>query len=330
MALIEINDIHKEYVTYKQEKGFLNTFKGFFYREKQIKEAVKGISFQIEKGEMVGYIGPNGAGKSTTLKILSGILTPTSGEAHIAGIVPYQNRKQHAKKIGVVFGQRTQLWWDLPVIESFELMRYVYRIDEKTYRENMEIFTDLLELDQFSSRPVRQLSLGQRMRADIALSLLHNPDILFLDEPTIGLDVVAKQKIREFIKQINLKRQVTVILTTHDMGDIESLCNRVILIDDGLVQFDGEIEKFRHTYGKERCLVVETKEPEDIDRLVLDHGQITKREGNRIWIHFDRDQVSPTQLIPHITSQIEVVDLTIEEPSIEGIVSRVYQDKTKN
>jgi len=282
------------------------------------------MSFSIEKGEMVGYIGPNGAGKSTTIKMLTGILVPTSGKILVNGIVPFEQRKQNARNIGVVFGQRTQLWWDLPTIESIELLKDIYGVSDNRYNQNMNIFTEILGLNEFLNTPVRQLSLGQRMRADIAASLLHDPEILFLDEPTIGLDIVAKEKMRDFIQEINKDRQVTVILTTHDMEDIEKLCKRMVLIDHGQKVYDGEIEVGKSRFGKTRTLIVDV---EDIDKdMDLSNGEVMKREGSRCWIRFNRNEVSASQLINEITRTHNITDLTVEEPDIESIISRIYQE----
>lgn len=324
MAIIEVKNLRKEFKIAKRETGFVGALKSVMNRQFVTKEAVKDISFSIEKGEMVGYIGPNGAGKSTTIKMLTGILVPSSGSIQVNGIVPYENRKENAKNIGVVFGQRTQLWWDLPTIESFELLKEIYRVSYSRYQENMETFTEILGLGEFLNTPVRQLSLGQRMRADIAASLLHDPDILFLDEPTIGLDVVAKEKMREFIQEINTLRNVTVILTTHDMEDIEKLCNRMILIDHGQKVYDGDIAAVKSRYGKMRTLIVDVEE--NGRDLQVSNGELCKQEGNRKWIRFNRDEYSASDVISQITKTHNITDLTVEEPEIESIISRIYQE----
>jgi len=324
LAIIEVKNLRKEFKIAKRETGFVGALKSVMNRQFVTKEAVKDISFSIEKGEMVGYIGPNGAGKSTTIKMLTGILVPSSGSIQVNGIVPYENRKENAKNIGVVFGQRTQLWWDLPTIESFELLKEIYRVSYSRYQENMETFTEILGLGEFLNTPVRQLSLGQRMRADIAASLLHDPDILFLDEPTIGLDVVAKEKMREFIQEINTLRNVTVILTTHDMEDIEKLCNRMILIDHGQKVYDGDIAAVKSRYGKMRTLIVDVEE--NGRDLQVSNGELCKQEGNRKWIRFNRDEYSASDVISQITKTHNITDLTVEEPEIESIISRIYQE----
>ncbi|WP_394581403.1 ABC transporter ATP-binding protein [Cytobacillus firmus] len=324
MPIIEVEDLMKDFMIAKRETGFLGAVKSLVKREHIKKEAVKDISFSINEGEMVGYIGPNGAGKSTTIKMLTGILVPTSGSVKVNGIIPYENRQENAKNIGVVFGQRTQLWWDLPTIESFELLKEIYQVPDKRYKENMDTFTEILGLDEFLNTPVRQLSLGQRMRADIAASLLHDPPILFLDEPTIGLDVVAKEKMRTFIKEINKERSITVILTTHDMEDIEKLCERMILIDHGQKVYDGEIAVVKERFGKTRTLIVDLEESSR--SLNLRGGEVFKEEASRFWIRFNRDEVSASGLIAQITETHNIKDLTVEEPAIESIISRIYQE----
>jgi ABC-2 type transport system ATP-binding protein len=324
MPIIEVNNINKDFMVAKRETGFLGSVRSLFKREFIKKEAVKDISFSIEKGEMVGYIGPNGAGKSTTIKMLTGILVPSSGSIKVNGIVPYEERQKNASNIGVVFGQRTQLWWDLPTIESFELLKEIYQVSDKQYKINMEKYQEILGLDEFLNTPVRQLSLGQRMRADIAASLLHDPPILFLDEPTIGLDVVAKEKMRTFIQEINRERKVTVILTTHDMEDIEKLCNRMVLIDHGQKVYDGDIIAVKERFGKVRTLVVDVENGEA--KFDIAGAEVVKREANRVWLQFNRDEISASELIGLITQTHSIRDLTVEEPAIESIISRIYQD----
>lgn len=324
MPIIEVDNLQKEFKVAKRQTGMLGAIKSIVKREYITKEAVKGVSFSIDKGEMIGYIGPNGAGKSTTIKMLTGILVPSGGKLMVNGIVPYEKRQENAKNIGVVFGQRTQLWWDLPTIESFELLKAIYQVSDQRYKKNMDIFQEILGLDEFLNTPVRQLSLGQRMRADIAASLLHDPEILFLDEPTIGLDVVAKEKMRTFIEEINRERQVTVILTTHDMEDIEKLCKRMILIDHGQKVYDGEIATVKNRFGKMRTLVVDIEQ--NGHEFSIAGGELIKQEGNRKWIRFNRDEISASQLISQISANYNITDLTVEEPAIESIISRIYQE----
>lgn len=322
MSLIQVRHLSKTYKIVKRQPGMLGALKSIFKREYIAKTAVRDVSFSIAPGEMVGYIGPNGAGKSTTIKMLTGILVPSSGEIQVNRIVPYKERQKNARQIGVVFGQRTQLWWDLPTIDSFELLKQVYQISNKRFKQNMEIFKEILGLEEFLLTPVRQLSLGQRMRADIAASLLHDPIILFLDEPTIGLDVVAKDKIRKFIREINKERGVTVILTTHDMADIEKLCQRMILIDNGKLMYDGELSKIREMYGSKRIMVVdlEGNTPIELDKITL-----LKEDGNRKWLQFDAKQVTASQLISKLSQHYEIKDLTVKDQDIEVIIRHLYE-----
>lgn len=325
-AIIEVKGLCKEFRIAKRKEGAFGAVRSLFSREYIRKQAVNDVSFAIRPGELVGYIGPNGAGKSTTIKMLTGILVPSGGEVRVRGLVPYERRVENARQIGVVFGQRTQLWWDLPTIESFELLQHIYKVPADRYKANMDRFKDLLGLDEFLQTPVRQLSLGQRMRADLAAALLHDPQILYLDEPTIGLDVVAKEKIREFIREINRERGVTVILTTHDMQDIEKICDRMILIDKGTVIYDGPVAQIKERFGKQRTLVVDLEPNGYGDTLGIEGAEEVKREGNRFWLRFNRDVVSASQLIARVSQRYNIRDLTVEEPQIEGIISRIYQE----
>ena len=277
MALIEVEHARKVFTKYGRRGGRWGTLRTLLAREKHTVVAVDDVSFRVNEGEMVGYIGPNGAGKSTTMKMLTGILVPSSGRVVVDGRVPYRQRVEHVRHIGVVFGQRTQLWWDLPTRESFELLRHIYRVPEARCRDNLAYFTELLELGPFLETPVRQLSLGQRMRADLAAALLHEPRILFLDEPTIGLDVVAKERIRQFLTDINRERGVTVILTTHDLDDIERLCPRVVLIDHGRVIYDGALEALRTRFGRQRTLVVDFSSGSRARRRTARRGGAARR-----------------------------------------------------
>lgn len=323
MSLIEVNHLYKEFQIPKRQVGFGGALRGLFHREYTTKDAVQDISFRVDAGEVVGYIGPNGAGKSTTIKMLTGILVPTSGEIRVNGLIPFKERQKNARQIGVVFGQRTQLWWDLPTIESFELLKQVFQIPNQRYWENMARFSEILGLGEFLNTPVRQLSLGQRMRADIAASLLHDPVILFLDEPTIGLDVVAKERMRNFIQEINRERGVTVILTTHDMSDIEKLCQRMILIDKGQVMYDGELAKIKERLGKDRILIIDLEE--ETAEFSIDGAEVIQQEGNRKWIQFSRDKVSASELIRQISEKYEIQDLSIQDPEIEVMIRNIYE-----
>ncbi len=322
--MIEVRNLSKSFKIYHHRKGFWGTFANLFSRKHRIVQAVDNVSFTVTRGEMVGYLGPNGAGKSTTIKMLTGILVPSSGSVTVNGYIPHRQRKENAKRIGVVFGQRSHLWFDLPVQESFELLRRIYRIPQEQYRRNVAMFDELLELGAFFQTPVRQLSLGQRMRADIGAALLHNPDVLFLDEPTIGLDVVAKSRIRQFIHQINAERQVTVVLTTHDLDDVEKLCNRVILIDDARLLFDGELATLRRMLSKERLLSVDYAE--DYPDVRVPHAQITHREGTRVQYRFSPEKIRAAELIGTILQKFRIVDIAVQEPDIEELIKTVYED----
>ena len=324
MQVIKIENLYKTFKTYKRKKGFIGSIQTLFTKEYTTVNAVDGVSFGIDQGEIVGYVGPNGAGKSTTIKMLTGILYPTSGVIEVCGLVPTKDRKRNLMHIGVVFGQRTQLWWDLPLIESFELLRHIYRVLEKIYKDNIALFAELLDIDEFINMPVRLLSLGQRMRGDIAASLLHNPDILYLDEPTIGLDVVVKERIRQFIKEINIERKTTVILTTHDLLDIEALCNRIMIIDHGKVIYDGSIDEIRRRFGTESTLLIDFKEPPD--QLEVDGALEVQLEGIRASIKFDRKRFAASDLISEIAGKYPVLDLTIEDISLDGIIRDVYEE----
>jgi ABC-2 type transport system ATP-binding protein len=285
--------------------------------------AVDGITLDVAAGELLGYLGPNGAGKSTTIKMLTGILVPTSGEVRVAGLDPVRRRIELTRRIGVVFGQRVQLWWDLPLRDSFELLRHVYRVPRERYAENLARFTELLELGPFLGTPVRQLSLGQRVRGELAGALLHDPELVFLDEPTIGLDVVAKQRVRDFLVELNRERGVTVILTTHDLGDIERLCSRLVVIDRGRVIWDGAIEELKRRYGRERTLVVDLEEP--APPLEVPGASVTRVDGPRQWLSFRGDEVSAAELTAAVASRAPLVDLAVEETGIEEIVRRIYE-----
>lgn len=280
--MIHVADLHKEFRIYQHHRGALGAVRNLLTRDYRVVRAVDGVSFDIAAGELVGYLGPNGAGKSTTLKILTGILVPTAGEVRVDGRVPWEERQEHVRHIGAIFGQRTGLWWDLPVIESLDLLRHIYRVPADRYRRNLRLFDDLLELGPFLETPVRGLSLGQRMCADLAAALLHDPPLLFLDEPTIGLDVVAKERIRGLIRTINREQGVTVILTTHDLGDVEKLCRRIIMIDHGRLMFDGALETLRQRFGEGRVLVIDFETPPG--NLSLPGAEVIRQEANRVWL----------------------------------------------
>ena len=322
--MIEVDNLSKTFKIYHHRKGFFGSFVNLFSRKHRVIRAVDSVSFTVQRGEIIGYLGPNGAGKSTTIKMLTGILVPSSGSVTVNGYVPHRQRKENAKHIGVVFGQRSHLWFDLPVQESFELLQRIYRIPQTQYRDNVEMFDELLSLGDFFQTPVRQLSLGQRMRADIAAALLHNPDVLFLDEPTIGLDVVAKARIRQFIQKINAERQVTVVLTTHDLDDVEKLCKRVILIDNARLCFDGKLTTLRQLLSTERLLTVDYAEiyPD----ISIPNAHITFQEGARVQYRFSPEEISTADLIGAILQKFKIVDISVQEPDIEELIKTVYED----
>jgi ABC-2 type transport system ATP-binding protein len=288
-------------------------------RERQVVDAVREISFRVEPGELLGYLGPNGAGKSTTIKMLTGILVPSSGRVSVAGLDPSRRRIELARRIGAMFGQRVQLWWDLPLLDSFELLRHIYRVPADRHRATLARFREVLELDPFLHTPVRQLSLGQRIRGELTAAMLHEPELLFLDEPTIGLDVVAKQRVRDFLVEINRERGVTVLLTTHDLGDIERLCNRLLVIDHGSLIWDGGIAELRERYGGERTLVVDLEEP--APPLEIAGATVERVDGPRQWLRF---RGPAAELTARVAAAARLVDLQIAEPDIEEIVRRIY------
>ena len=323
MALIEVEQLQKRFRVARRKRGPMGGVRSLLAREVHEIVAVDDISFAVERGEMLGYIGPNGAGKSTTIKMLTGILVPSGGRVVVDGLVPWRQRRQLAGRIGVVFGQRTQLWWDLPLIESFRLLRHVYRVPEERYRRNLCRLSELLDLTPFLEQPVRQLSLGQRMRGDLAAAMLHEPLILYLDEPTIGLDVVAKERVRQFLRELNRETGVTVLLTTHDMGDIARLCERVLIIDHGRLLYDGGVAQITERYGGERRLVVDLDE--EVSLPEVPGARLERREGNRLWLSFPRELRAP-ELIACLTARYRIRDLTLEEPDIEQVVRRIYQE----
>lgn len=327
MSIIEVKNISKEFKIQKREEGIKGQIKSLFCRKYEIKKAVNDISFKINEGEIVGYIGPNGAGKSTTIKMLVGILQPTDGEVLINGISPYDNRKENAKNMGVVFGQRTQLWWDIPLKDSIALMKYMYNVPEEEFNKNYEFYSEVLELNEFINTPVRQLSLGQRMRAEICVALLHNPKLLYLDEPTIGLDVVVKDKIRNAIKKINKEKKVTVILTTHDMSDIEKLCDRVMVVDTGRVIYDGELKELASKYGSEEKMSINVGQSKELSRgKLLELGVELINYNNGIYnIKYDSNSINSAQIIKwFVKNGYDITNFTIEEMGIEEVIRKVY------
>lgn len=319
--MIDVRNVSKDFKVFKRPDGFWGSVKSMFHREYSIKNAVRDVSFKIDSGEIVGYVGPNGAGKSTTIKMLSGILNPTRGEIVVDNIVPYKNRRENAKKIGVVFGQRSQLYWDLPVRDSFTLHKEMYDISHNVYTKNVSLFTELLQMSDFIDQPVRQLSLGQKMRANIAISLLHNPKLVYLDEPTVGLDIVAKAAIREFIQQINMEKGTTFIITTHDMNDIEQTCQRLILIDKGELRYDGALDKFKNEYGNKYMISFSLRSDVKVEHPLLD---ITCGSTGQIILNGDKSIVPIADAVNFLTHNYEVVDIEIRDSNIESILKEMY------
>ena len=328
--IISAIGLSRHFTVGRRRAGLLGSLRGLADRGGTEVRAVDDVSFSVQPGEMVGYLGPNGAGKSTTIKMLTGILVPSSGSATVAGLTPWEDRRALAARIGVVFGQRTQLWWDLPLIDSLELLRHIYRIPADRHARMLAEMRQILDLEPFLDTPVRQLSLGQRMRGDLAAAMLHEPPILYLDEPTIGLDVVAKARVRDFLARVNRERGVTVMLTTHDLADVEQLCTRLIIIDGGRMIFDGSLSEIRRRFGAFRTLVIDLDEDAEAaaERLrpILPAGAAVDRtDGPRCWIRFDSRLISASELIGSIVTAQPVRDLTIEEPVIEEIIRDIYE-----
>jgi ABC-2 type transport system ATP-binding protein len=312
-ALIDVADLEKVF--------HVRVRKGRLRRERREVRAVDGISFQVPRGAMVGYIGPNGAGKSTTIKMLTGILTPSGGRLRVAGIDPARDRTRLARRIGVVFGQRTTLWWDLPLRDSYGLVRRMYRVEKRRFEENLARCVELLELAPLLDVPVRQLSLGQRMRGDIAAALLHDPEVLYLDEPTIGLDVVSKAKVREFLRDLNAERGTTILLTTHDLTDIEQLCSRVMVIDHGRLMYDGPLGGLHEVGESERMLVVDLER--ELAPIEVEGARTVRVEGPRQWLAFPA-AASAAPLVARIAEGYPLLDLSLREPDIEEVIARMY------
>ena len=328
MPQIEVRGLAKTFPVAERLPGLAGAFRGLIHRRMRDVHALDGIDFDIERGELAGYIGPNGAGKSTTIKILAGILTPTAGTCRVDNLTPWRDRKRHVARIGVVFGQRTQLWWDLPVIESFDLLRDIYRIPPAAYRDNRDRLIALMDLEPILDVPVRQLSLGQRMRSDLAASLLHGPSLLFLDEPTIGLDAVSKLAIRDFVRELNRDEQVTVLLTTHDMDDIEALCDRVMVVGNGRILVDGSVDNLRRRVRNERVLVMDYDSADEAVALDAEGEgvRLVERDVSRVRIAFDPDRVPVATLIGALLAQGTPRDLFVEHPPIEQTVAELYAE----
>ena len=323
MPQIIVEGLAKRYRVAERDPGAWGAVKGLFHRRWRTVEALKGVSFTMESGELLGFIGPNGAGKSTTIKILSGILSPSEGRCEVDGLVPWRDRIRHVARIGVVFGQRTQLWWDLPVGDGFDLLRDIYRVSPADYKRTRDEMVELLRLGPLLGQPVRQLSLGQRMRAEIAAAMLHSPQILFLDEPTIGLDAPSKLAVRDFVKRLNKERGVTVILTTHDMHDIEALAQRVIVIGNGLILADQPFEALRTGALAERRLFVDYADAAPV--LGIPGVEERSRDGRKVEYAFDPSLIPPPVLIAKITGEHAVEDIHVEQPAIEEVIAKFYE-----
>jgi ABC-2 type transport system ATP-binding protein len=325
MAHISVENLCKTYRVAARNPGIAGALQGLFRRRTREIVALDRVSFELQKGELLGFIGPNGAGKSTTIKILSGILRPTSGRCEVAGLVPWQSRIAHVARIGVVFGQRTQLWWDLPIIESFELLRDIYRVEQVAFARTSARLIEMLRISAVLDTPLRQLSLGQRMRCEIAAALLHGPQVLFLDEPTIGLDAVSKLALREFVKDLNRSDGVTVLLTTHDMHDIEALARRVIVIGNGRLLRDSTFDAMRSEILGERRLIVDfAHDLDDVDDVAIEGAEVRARDGRTVEYAFDRARTAAHTLIARVAATHEVADMRVEDPKIEEVIARFY------
>ncbi|MCA1951023.1 MAG: ATP-binding cassette domain-containing protein [Treponema sp.] len=325
--MIEVHHLVKYFTKIVKEKGVRGSIKSLFSPQKEIVRAVDDVSFQVPEGEILGFIGPNGAGKSTVIKMLTGILTPTDGWCRINGFIPQKERKRYVREIGVVFGQRTQLWWDLPLTETYTVLKEIYDIPNSVYKERLEFLDHVLELGPIMSSPVRTLSLGQRMRADIAASMLHNPRVLFLDEPTIGLDIVVKDSIRRAIQEINRTEKTTIILTTHDLSDIELLCKRIILIDKGKLVYDGDLDRIRTNFGKIRDITFVLEEPDHAEQIPFPpHEDLDiQQEGAKVRVRFNTEVCSLPDMLATVLQTVKVKDIAVQDIDIEEILRRVYQ-----
>ncbi|MFZ7947012.1 MULTISPECIES: ABC transporter ATP-binding protein [Bacillaceae] len=322
--MIQLEGISKSYKIAKRSTGLRQAAKALFYREHTIVDALKDLSFSINQGEIVGYIGPNGAGKSTTIKVMSGILVPDTGKCTIMGFTPWKDRIQYVKNIGVVFGQRSQLWWDVPVMDSFELLRDIYKVPQQDYKSTIDLLIETLELQEIVHLPVRQLSLGQRMRCEIGASLIHNPKILFLDEPTIGLDAVSKIAVRQFIKTINKEKGATIILTTHDMNDIEALADRVILVGKGSLLYDGNLAELRKRFGTHKTITADYVK--NINSIRIPGAATLSWTPERVVLSIDTEQVKTSEVIKQLSNKVDLLDVTVETQPIEDIIVRLYRE----
>ena len=324
MDAIVVKNLCKRYKVAKRDSGFVNALKSFFKRDYKIINAVSNISFTIEKGDIVGYIGPNGAGKSTTIKMLSGILKPNSGKICVNGMNPFEDRIKYVKEIGVVFGQKSQLWWDIPAIDSFDLLKEIYKIPNEEYIKTRDELVSILDISEIIKMPVRQLSLGQRMKCELVASLLHNPKILFLDEPTIGLDAISKVVVRNFIKKINKEKKVTVILTTHDMADIESLANRVIVIGNGNKLYDGSINDIKKKYSNKKVVEIFCDKMKKMPEI--ENVEILEKSNNVIRIKIDSKKISVSDIVMEYAKVCEIKDINVIVDNIDDIIYKLYEE----
>ena len=332
--MIEIQHLEKTFKVLNRKQGLKGAFSDLFSKDYNYVKAVNDISLHIDKGEIVGYLGPNGAGKSTTIKMMTGILSPSSGKILISGTEPYENRRKHAQNIGVVFGQRSQLWWSLPVIESYRVLKEIYKIDDEAYNRNLKLFEDLVDIKSLYGKPVRQLSLGQRMLCEVIAAFLHDPKVVFLDEPTIGLDVSIKDKIRGIIKHLNEEKKTTIVLTSHDTSDIEALCERAVIIDKGTLIFDNTIENLKQMFGRYRTLKVSTSDQSNQKDIIskLLEKQFTKEEytigeeeGNMLSIVINEQKVPLTKVLNYLLTNLEIKDVQIEDVGVESVIKKIYE-----
>jgi ABC-2 type transport system ATP-binding protein len=328
MSIINVENLTKTFKVTQKQPGVGGAFKALFKPDYKIVTAINRISFSVDQGEAIGYIGVNGSGKSTTIKVLTGILEPSGGNVEVFGRNPFRYRVKNAKEIGVVFGQRSQLWWDIPMIDSLRLLADIYQIEPECFKKQLKRLTDMLELDELLYKPVRSMSLGQKMRSELTASLLHNPKILFLDEPTIGLDIMAKERIRSFISQLNQDYRTTIILTTHDFDDIQKLCKRVIIIDAGSIVFEGLLTDIKEKYGRNRIIRFQTSGSQ-YELRIPDGANLLSRERNQLTLSFDRTKTTASKISASILSQTEVLDFVIEEPELGGIVKQIYKELKK-
>ena len=322
--MIHVSHLSKHFRVAQPGRGLGGKVRRLFAPQHKTIRAVEDVSFQIDEGEIVGYLGPNGAGKSTTIKLLTGVLYPTSGSLRVNGRVPHENRARNAYQIGVVYGQRSQLDWDLPLIDSFDVLAAMYKLPRQRYRAHLDFLVELLDMAEFLDQPVRKLSLGQKMRGDLAASLLHEPPILYLDEPTIGLDIVSKNKVLQLLQDLNAEKRTTIILTTHNLSDVERICPRIMIIDQGQIILDATQREILDRLGRQRLLIVEFEQ--GIQEIAVPEGEVIKKEENKLWIAFDRDQISAFDLVRTLGTDQGIKDISIREPDIESIVARIYEN----